>query len=263
MSGKLRLWLDLIRQKDGSRRPPSDRDYLFGIDISAGTGASASVISIGETLEKRKIGEYADANIRPERFAALAVALAKWFCNQHGDGAHMIWEAAGPGTSFGGQVIDLGYRNIYYRTNESSLSKKVSDTPGWYQTGTAKRDLLTEYRRALVSGEFLQPSKEALQECREYIYSVTGTVEHRRAVARGAGELDPSGARANHGDRVIADALLWHLLRGYVMRVAEKEEKDDLEDNPPKGSYAWRRREFEKQKELAERWDYAASYAAS
>jgi hypothetical protein len=39
----------------------------------------------------------------------------------------------------------------------------------------------------------------------EYVHDPQGGVMH----ARSRSKVDPSGARENHGDRVIADALAW------------------------------------------------------
>lgn len=51
----------------------------------------------------------------------------------------------------------------------------------------------------------MNPSKPAISELKEYIYSPTLGIVHARAETN----IDPSGARDNHGDRCIADALAW------------------------------------------------------
>jgi hypothetical protein len=50
-----------------------------------------------------------------------------------------------------------------------------------------------------------------LRECREYIFQASGSVEHSRSI----NTIDPTGARDNHGDRVIADALCWRGMKDY------------------------------------------------
>ena len=75
--------------------------------------------------------------------------------------------------------------------------------PGWFSTKEEKISLLGQYRKMLGEGTFVNRSREAVRECREYVFSQAG----------GAGsctfkeQVDPSGARDNHGDRVIAGAL--------------------------------------------------------
>ena len=124
-------------------------------------------------------------------------------------------------------MIALGYRNVFFHEQESNLGRKSSDKPGWYSTRDSKNTLLSEYRRALGT-EFKNPSKEALSECREYIYWATGAIEHSRAMR----SIDPQGtamgtmgARLNHGDLVIADALDWKLLKEYHVKPEVKAKK--------------------------------------
>ena len=84
------------------------------------------------------------------------------------------------------------------------LARKQSDTPGWFSTKEGKLSLLGDYRKALASGEFINRSYQAIREAREYVFTATGSVEHARSI----NTVDPTGARENHGDRVIADALV-------------------------------------------------------
>lgn len=197
--GKFLLWVNL----DAHGHPPRDRSYVVGADISAGTGASNSSLAIVDKKTGEKVGEYTHARIRPEELAKVAVAICRWFKNPAGDGAYLIWEANGPGGQFGNAVVETGYRNIYWRRNEKSLSKKMSDTPGWYSNKENKLNLLGKYRRALASGDFINRSKQSLREAREYVFLPDGRVAHSRS----ATTIDPSGAKDNHGDRVIADAI--------------------------------------------------------
>jgi len=192
--GRLSLWTAV----DAEGNLPKDRKYALGMDISAGTGASNSCISIADCKTNEKVGEYVVSRLKPHEFARVSVAIAKWLNN-----ARMIWEANGPGREFGATVIETGYRNIYYRTNDTSLSKKQSDVPGWYSTKDNKLALLGNYRKALANNSFVQRSYFAVAEAREYIFTATGSVEFARSV----NTIDPSGARNNHGDRIIADAL--------------------------------------------------------
>ena len=231
-SGHLRLWCFL----DKDNNPPKLNKHAMGADVSAGTGASNSCLAIYDMTTCEKIGEYVNAHIRPEQFAKQAVALAKWFGN-----AYVIWESGGPGRQFGSRVIELGYGNVYLRKREEALSGKVSDIPGIVTTKETKMAFLGEYRSSVESGACINRSKEALQETLEYIFAPDGGIEHSRSCSR----MDPSGAKANHGDRVIADALAWKALH-------ERNIKPVVEEKSiPVGCLRWRQQLREKAELLA------------
>lgn len=193
--GPMTLWV----LTDPNGRLLGKDEYVVGADVSAGTGASNSCLSVAKRGTGEKIAEWADPNIPPDRFAQMAVAVAKWANN-----ALLIWEANGPGRIFGDRVVELGYENIYLRSREGRLTRKILPIPGWHSTVETKLALLGDYRRVL-GVEFINRSKAAIAECRQYVFLSSGRVEHTRQ----AHTPDPSGARANHGDRVIADALCW------------------------------------------------------
>ena len=223
--GRLRLWMR--PNDDGS--PPAG-DYCIGADISAGTGSSNSVLSVANRKTGEKVAELASPNLDPTDLGRYAVALARWL-----GGAYLIWEANGPGRSFGNKVIHLGYRNVYHQTNERSLSKKTTDTPGWWATPENKEVLLTEYRQSLKDSKFINRSYDAVEECRQYVFFQNGTIGHSAS----ANNIDPTGARNQHGDRVIADALACKAVLSRPVIVEEKAEEI------PVGSLAWRRQQAE------------------
>jgi hypothetical protein len=223
--GRLLLWAYV----DARGNLPEDRNYCLGVDVAVGTGASNSCISIGDCKTKEKIGELTVNKLKPHELAKVAVALARWLKGPSGT-AKLIWEANGPGREFGDTAIELGYRNIYYRVNERTLSKKQSDTPGWFSTKEGKLALLGDYRKALSSGDFINHSYQAIREAREYIFTSSGSVEHAKSI----NTIDPTGARENHGDRVIADALCWKGMKDFYTR------KDTAEIIPANCLYARR-----------------------
>ncbi len=97
-----------------------------------------------------------------ERAGALALALAWLFLDDAGCGERMAWEMQGPGLVFGETVTQkLNYLNVYLRSQETSLERKVSDEPGWVPTSGNKTRLLEDYRKALETREFLNHSAEA------------------------------------------------------------------------------------------------------
>jgi len=234
--GPLRLWVN----PDAYGHIPNDIEAACGIDIAAGTGASNSAATIVSLKTGEKLAEYASAWIKPESYAKVAVALCKWF-----NGAYMIWDGGGHGRTFGDTAIKL-YRNVYYRRNEKSITKRVSDIPGCFLNPDEKKSVLGGYRRALKDKTFTQRSHEANQECLGYVFTAGNSIEHSSAV----NTVDPSGARDNHGDRVIADALANKALEllGSGNKVTEPEKK------MPANCYAARRKEYEKQLKAGKEW---------
>lgn len=238
--GRIKLWCLLTKKG----KIPSDHKIILGVDVSGGTGSSNSCLCGYSGVTNEKVLEYSNPYIRPEQFAAQAVAIARWLGN-----AYMIWEFNGPGRQFGSRVIELHYYHIYYRKKEEAISKKTSDVPGWASTKQTKLVLMGNYRDAIEKGKCINRSKEALDETLEYVFGANGSVEHSRA----ANKADPSGAGASHGDRVIADAMAWH---GMIERQRKpKQKKPEI----PIGCLAWRNQKREQKKqpknrELSEGW---------
>jgi len=197
--GTVRLWLNL----DGNGRPPCDRTYVFGADVAAGSGASNSCLSGFDCKTGEKILELASAHLMPQDFAYRTLAILNWFTPPGGNGPKLIWEMEGPGTVFGQAITQAGYRNVYLRRNELSFSRKQTDTPGWVPTDTNKLSLLSSYQDALATQKIVNRSEEALEECKAFVVVPPGKIEHSATIDT----PDPTGARKNHGDRVIADAL--------------------------------------------------------
>jgi hypothetical protein len=141
--------------------------YAIGADIAAGTGATNSCLSIVNSVKGEKVGEYANPHIQAHDLAPLAVALCWLFKDSNGDGAKMAWEMQGPGLAFGKRVIELNYRNIYYRTNEQKLAPRMDAqlTPGWYPapepSGLCSRNTGRPCTRVPTSTGRLRRSKNA------------------------------------------------------------------------------------------------------
>lgn len=241
--GPLKLWI----LPDENGRLPKDTDYIVTADIAEGTGASNSCLGIGDLKLKKLIGEYANPNIRPGPFADLAVATCRWLVGRTGRGAHLMWEANGPGRAFGTRVIELGYNDIYMREQLEKISGKRTDFPGWWSTKENKNDALEQLQRALGGREFEMRSYAALREYMAYIYAMKGQkVIHGKALD----DTDPSGAEENHGDRVITHMLMWH-----AMRTKKTVRHDDATPKYPHHSYAGRR-ERRRAQEKAQKYRY-------
>ena len=218
-AGRLLLWHHLA--PDG--RPPADRDYVLGTDVSAGSDASNSVCVVVDKLTGEKVAELATINMLPHDFAEYVIALAMWYGGARGE-AYLVWEDNGPGQIFGKQVIDLGWRYLHYRTDSGRLRNRPSDRPGWFNVKGSKIKLLGSHRSALARGTFIERSLEAVQEAREYINLPGGRV----GFARAERSIDPTGARENHGDRVMAAALATLGLEEVEGSKAEQEQVSEF-----------------------------------
>ncbi len=238
--GPLKLW---VNPTDGGKPPSSV--YCIGGDISTGCGTTNSVLSIVDAETGEKVGEYATPHLDAKVLGEIGTALAWLFRDNDGVGALMAWEIPGPGQAFGQRVIELGYRNVYYRTSENSLKRDVSDMPGWTSTPINKRQLLMDYNSALKDRVFLNRSEAALEECLDFKYTSNGMIEHGR---EGSGE-DPTGARQNHGDRVIADALAYKMMKQLGLR-----RKDSVQEERKIGTLLWRRELHEAASRAGDDW---------
>lgn len=189
--GGLELWCDLYPDA------PPPRPYVLGIDAAAGTGASNSVISIWDATTATKVAQYVDPNMKPERLAKLAIALSRWFWD-----GFMVWETNGSGRAFGDAVIEWNFANYYKRTSKDDTGE-TGGKAGWAPTRDNKYQLLAHYRGCLADRAVCNRSEAAMLECLEYLFLGNNWVEHSSLNEN----EDPSGARDQHGDRVIADAL--------------------------------------------------------
>lgn len=243
-SALLSLWIAL----DPDGFPPRDREYAVGVDIATGTGASNSVISVIDKLTGEQVAEWSHSMTRPEELAKVAVVIARWFAGVPIEGqdnsARMIWEANGPGRAFGNAVIESGFGNIFYRRAEGSISKKVSDIPGWQNSKETAREVLTEYRRAIADEELHVNSLAQAKEASEYVYAPDQSI----VFARSMNIVDPSGAKQNHGDRVVATSLAWWITR-QEKAVTEQQERVALP-----GSFMYRRQIAERQAATTDWW---------
>ncbi len=227
--GKLKLWCRV--DKDGL--PPPGR-YVFGGDIAQGTGATPTCFAGANAETGEKVFEYADATVEPAPAAYLMVAVAKLFKTRDDHPAKLAWEIPGPGIVFGKTVLKLGFRNVYFRTTDHRLQKTVSDSPGWTNNNESMQTLVLGYRDALRNRRYLNRSEHALQETLAFQFGPDGYVFHTGA----KDPKDPSAARVNHGDRVVADALAWKLVD--EMNVLARPGEAPKDAPPPVGSLLWR-----------------------
>jgi hypothetical protein len=238
--GRIQLWLNLTPEGDF---PPLTQTILGG-DVSAGTGASNSALSGIDELTGEKILEFATADMLAEDFADYSTAIARWLNN-----AFLIWDASGPhGRIFGSRVMENNYNNIFWKRQLNKITRKPTDIPGFFMNPGDKADAFGKYRRALKEGAFVQRSYEANKECLYYV-QVAGsqTVEHTSAQT----SQDPTGARASHGDRCVADVVANFALNDIAKKTSLRQQPEYAES-----SFAGRRRAWEqKQSDQNEDWD--------
>ena len=230
-----KFWCDL---PDG--RPNQNENYVFGIDISKGQGASNSVIAAYSADKRQKVGEWANSRIPPHEFARLTVASALWFGGRNPRRMpFIIWEANGdPGIEFGRMLVQVLSYPYYYRDQAAGVIgvARKKKKYGFHSSLEKKAELLGEYSQALAQFEFFNFSEEAINEAMTYLVFDSGQIGPAVLLA------EKSGSRLAHGDRVIADALAKRGIRGNPKKREEKV-------RPPINSMAWRREQDDRQKQ--------------
>lgn len=240
--GQWRMWADIV-----AGRPDQTLDYILGVDISKGLGASNSVISVTCKQTREKIAEFADANVPPHDLAWAVCSGALWFGGKSGLPL-VIYESNGEaGVAFGRELSKiLGYPNLYIDKAIGTIDEKQSKNYGWHSNRDKKAMLLSNYNRALVHNGFINHSEEAIIEAMSYIYYENGGI--------GPAELikESDSARQTHGDRVIADALT---LIGCEGKLRREEQIVDIPANSYIGRQKTRQRmDTAKKNSLSHKW---------
>ncbi len=209
---------------DGGIRPPRDREYVIGVDVSQGTGASNSVISVGDCRTREIVAEYASPNVTPHNLGTIVYAAARWWRPEGEEGALVCYENNGLGDSLRKRVIEeLGYTRVWMRREEERLARTLKKglLPGWASNDDTKGVLLRDLKDAMCAGKIVSRSEPMLREMRTYKFMPTGAIASTRSLTD-----DPSGAKKNHGDRVIGAGLVW-------MMMAEAAVTGNDEDSSP------------------------------
>ena len=224
--GPLRIWVNLI-----NGRLDQNQAYVVGIDLSKGQGASNTVFSVKCKETRMKVAEWRDANTPPYEAARIAVALALWIGGRT-KLPFLKWENNGPGWDFGRYLVRKWFYPFYYRAKRpGGVSEKKTRLYGWQSGRREKEELLREYDRVLAHGGYVNPSRFALEEARQYVYYPDGGIGPACLV-----EEDIS-AKKTHGDTVIADALT---LDDNDMQGSQRSEIEI-----PQRSAAWRKKQLE------------------
>jgi hypothetical protein len=212
-----------------TERYDPQRRFVIGADVAAGTGASNSTLCAYDCQSKEKVFEFADPNILPDDFARLAIGVGRLF-----NDALIVPDRSGPtGEVFVRRLMAEHYGNIWLQRDKKELGGKVTDKPGVWLNPAEKTAIMQNYRDAIGRVAIVNRSGRAMDECLCFIMLENGYIEHQAAESTN----DPSGARSNHGDLVIADALATIALEdGAAM--AEEKQVEKREVSP--GTLAWR-----------------------
>lgn len=210
--GEMQLWCALV---GGSQRPPSDRNYILGADIAsglAGPSSSNSCLVVTDCLTDEEVCQFASPRVSPDRLAWIALALATFFSNGQTP-AKIIPEINGTwGGLFVKTLRELGFSNFYLReSDEMDVNRKRKKKIGFYSDKNSKPPLIYEWYSAISSGQYKCRSKMTLEEAKHYILDDNGIPTHIDSMTA----EDPSGAKGNHGDRVIATCLSWRGRREF------------------------------------------------
>jgi len=250
--GRFRIW---FRMAPGVLTLPNEHRYLVSCDIAQGTGASNSIAGIWDRMTLERVAEFASNRVTPQNFAEICISLCKWFCGPD-DGALLTFESQGPGRAFFARLKALGYRNLWYMPrNMEGIAPKYTDKPGFHTTGDNKGTLLSEYARALYTGDCLNPCLEALRECHEIIDTPQGP-RHSKEIMR---TMDVTGEGKFHADRVMADAIAWWVLKDNAILRSDGEAEEEVEveyARPSPLSFAGRRQIWRREQAPADRFDW-------
>jgi hypothetical protein len=190
-------------------RPNQIHNYIVACDISMGTGASNSTMTVLNVNTYEKVGSFASPNLSPEDFAVYAVALCHWVGGATGK-AFLTWESnGGQGQLFDKRRRFLGFNFVYIERDERNRKQKSANKYGWFSNRNKKFDMLAGLRAALTEGIKTKPlhkaikiyDEDSLKEYEDYIFYENGSIGPSTSLD------DSSGAVAAHGDRVIADGL--------------------------------------------------------
>jgi len=198
-SNRCKLWFDPV-----SGRPLQNTTYTIGIDVSAGTGASDSCISVADDTASEKVFGWVSNGVTPEQLAVVADAVGDWFTTEKGK-PYIAWDAGGPGAAFGIVLMRLGSHHVYYHTPSGVVNAKRASKPGVPSQASLKQELMETYRAALFSGSFITRSRAAFEQCEQFKYSEGGQrIVHQKSV----NSRDSSGRGEQHGDIASSEAVL-------------------------------------------------------
>lgn len=227
--GMVSLWCGL----DLKNIPPKS-EYVFGADISAGTGGEWSSYSALEGIDKKTgdhVFEWRSNKVDPMTFAELAVWVCKWF-----HGAYLVPEINGP---LGQLFINKAVRDLKYGKVFRQVKAKVAWRESTERVGYANNDggieLLKHMESAIRKKRVHLNSLLALSEIGRY-FMKNGRLVHSAAETT----EDGAGKGLAHGDAAIAMGCAVFAIDDIPV-TPEAEVTSDA----PVGSFLWRRQQYE------------------
>lgn len=190
-TGRWRLWGD-----------PERGSYSVGMDPAYGTGNHASAVAVLDANTKQMVAMMVDANITPADLAAEVADVCRGSFRE----AVVAWEVNGPGQSLQRDFEAQRFHRVWKPRKEGKSTHGIIDRIGWVSSEQSKRLLLGNLSRAVQQGEVIVPCTGTLDEMLAYVLDGNGRVIPGRL------RDESTGARENHGDRVIALALAWMAL---------------------------------------------------
>lgn len=240
--GFTHLWCSL----DSAGNPPGS-EYVFGADISAGTGGEWSSYSALEGIDKKTgehVFEWRSNKLDPIRFAELAVWVCKWFYN-----AYLVPEANGPlGQLFLNRAIrDLKYGNVFKQVKPKVAWRETTERIG-YVNNDRGIELLKHAEAVLRRKRVTLNSPIVGNEISRY-FMKNGKLVHSAAEST----EDGAGMGLAHGDAAIAWCCAVFGVDDIPITPPE-----EVKSDAPVGSFLWRRQQFEariKHQQSKSYWD--------
>ena len=240
--GRWKLWFDL---DDGK---PPHMNVVWGADVAQGqtdnrgqgnTNSTLCVLLQGEDRVER-VASCAAHGLVPYEFAQLVALFIRWLCPDREPPGN--YDNIGPGGEFGMVLrTRFHYDNLWV---DPSVSTNKKNDPakrafGWNK-GRDERSLhwFALHRSMIAEGKFIERDEDCAVEMREFQYDPTG--KGPPLYLPSMKSQDPSGARENHGDRVIGAiaALIAAVSRPWAQELEEV--------GPKPGSWDW----FERMDEI-------------
>lgn len=229
-------WFGELVPDTNRMRPDQRHGFVMGVDVSMGTGASPSVISVMDVDSGWKVARYLDTRTSPETLGDIIYAVGHWIGGRTGTPLVVV-ESNGPGRATLLRLRELSYPRIYQRENIKGLNDTTMPELGWHSGRPEKEALLSKYADALATDKYRNPDEEALDEHVTYLYYENGGIGPS-AIA----ELKAED-RARHGDMTIADALAFF--------GSERVPKASIDDHVPSfGSAGDRRKRMSERQAL-------------
>ena len=238
--GMVNLWCVL----DAKLNPPKS-EYVFGADISAGTGGEWSSYSALEGLDKKTgehVFEWRSNRLDPIQFAELAVWVCRWFY-----GAYLVPEVNGPlGQLFINKAVrELKYGNVFRQVKAKVAWRESTERVG-YVNNDKGIELLKHLESAIRKKRVHPNSLIALNETTRY-FMKNGRLVHSAAETTD----DGAGMGLAHGDAAIALGCA-----SFAVDDIPIIQDSEVKSEAPHGSFLWRRQQFEERQRLKQNKSY-------